>query len=570
VRALFALCALVALSGCGLTSPARVVFRAAGPRATAPAVQGMDCYFATVDAGAGPSGAPSCLALGKASELGTYEQLSTTGLTLRVPLTATGSIRLWGVGTSGACEGKTTVAALFEGGARPWIFPISTASLSLSSSTVQMSNQYVPDVTPNRGACDGGEPVVTSVSQTGGLHRGGADLLINGSGFEIGATATIGGVACAPATYLSSSQIQCTTPALPPSNDNPIVVYNPNGVAVATGETYDALLFLLTVQPGIPGKISSLKVNPDDATAASFVSTSEADHILFRYMTLHPTGKWVFLSRFDTNAIAEEVAVYAINPFTGALTFKDAEPVAHASRVEFVRDKFVVVEQGTPDLRLQVLQFDSGSETLSIVTQQGAPAALDGGLNSISTGGARDYLWTIEAGVVNVWHLAASGELFPLIVDPGLEAGSHLVAHPMQNRLFFHNGDGTDRLRAYSYSGPSLGTLEDLPGNSLTVDLVISPDGSNVYANINGSSLWHFVTSASDPELTQVGAGSFDDAGVDAISVATGARVLAVTDSGDASGGLQTHRLDEDGDLVTPAADTKNAGANAVYGLLFD
>lgn len=55
-------------------------------------------------------------------------------------------------------------------------------------------------------------PTVTSLSPATGPASGGTSTTITGTGFQPGATATVGGVACATSTYMSATSLVCVTP----------------------------------------------------------------------------------------------------------------------------------------------------------------------------------------------------------------------------------------------------------------------------------------------------------------------------------------------------------------------
>lgn len=56
-------------------------------------------------------------------------------------------------------------------------------------------------------------PTITSVSPSAGTITGGTTLTINGTNFVSGATVQIGGSACTNVIFVSSSELQCTSPA---------------------------------------------------------------------------------------------------------------------------------------------------------------------------------------------------------------------------------------------------------------------------------------------------------------------------------------------------------------------
>lgn len=84
-----------------------------------------------------------------------------------------------------------------------------------------------------------GTPLPTGTSIDFGPLGGGQTITISGTDFQNGATASIGGVPCAPTTFVSATTITCVTPPMA-AGTYPIVVLNPNGLSntVAGGYTY--------------------------------------------------------------------------------------------------------------------------------------------------------------------------------------------------------------------------------------------------------------------------------------------------------------------------------------------
>ncbi|WP_376691262.1 IPT/TIG domain-containing protein [Wenzhouxiangella sp. EGI_FJ10409] len=70
-------------------------------------------------------------------------------------------------------------------------------------------------------------PSIASVTPNSGTEAGGTDITITGSGFQSGATVTIGGAACAGIVVVDDTTITCTTP---PGAEGPVdvVVENPD------------------------------------------------------------------------------------------------------------------------------------------------------------------------------------------------------------------------------------------------------------------------------------------------------------------------------------------------------
>ncbi|MEX0878662.1 MAG: S-layer homology domain-containing protein [Thermoanaerobaculia bacterium] len=83
----------------------------------------------------------------------------------------------------------------------------------------------------------GPAPTVTSVAPTSGDAAGGTAIVITGTDFVAGATATIGGVAATGVNVTSATTADATTPPLPPGTLNDVLLINPDtqGGTLAAG-----------------------------------------------------------------------------------------------------------------------------------------------------------------------------------------------------------------------------------------------------------------------------------------------------------------------------------------------
>lgn len=84
-------------------------------------------------------------------------------------------------------------------------------------------------------------PEITSVDPNSGSESGGTSITITGTGFQSGATVTIGGNAATSVTVVNATTITCTTPAGSPGAAN-VVVTNPDSQSdtLVGGFTYTA------------------------------------------------------------------------------------------------------------------------------------------------------------------------------------------------------------------------------------------------------------------------------------------------------------------------------------------
>ncbi len=80
-------------------------------------------------------------------------------------------------------------------------------------------------------------PVLSGVSPSGGPIAGGNTLILTGSNFLAGATATVGGTPCTTTTFVSATQINCTAP-LGIAGAKPVTVTNSDGQGTTLSSSY--------------------------------------------------------------------------------------------------------------------------------------------------------------------------------------------------------------------------------------------------------------------------------------------------------------------------------------------
>lgn len=207
------------------------------------------------------------------------------------------------VTTPPGASGPAAVVVTNPGGAIAGL--ASAFSYSANPQTVPTVPTPVPTPTP---APTSGTVSVTGVSPSSGPSAGGTAIVINGSGFQSGATVTISGISV-PGTLLSSTQIAATTPAVTGTGSVTVTVTNPSGASASlssaftyggssTGGTTGGSTGTGAQTPGAGG--SSGAVPPggglfvfgggtnDQLVAAAGCKTANA-----AYWTTTSTGEWV-------------------------------------------------------------------------------------------------------------------------------------------------------------------------------------------------------------------------------------------------------------------------------------
>jgi len=162
------------------------------------------------------------------------------------------------------------------------------------------------------GGCDAGvsSMTITNLNPTSGLHRGGVNLSIDGTGFEAGATVRVGGATCTDVHVNSSISITCTTPETPMKLVD-VVVRDTKGAITPLLNAYKAFAMIYVVVD--EGAVPSIKVLKHDPVAGVSLLNTHTTSPSFRTGLLHPSGKW-FLT-FDESG--GKVTSWPVSSSTG-------------------------------------------------------------------------------------------------------------------------------------------------------------------------------------------------------------------------------------------------------------
>lgn len=133
------------------------------------------------------------------------------------------------------------------------------------SATLPAAYTYLPSPTPPSSG-----PSITAVAPGSGPTTGGTQLHVTGSGFEKGATITVGGVPCTPVTFVSATKLTCTTGAHSAGTVD-VVVTNPSGESATDDQAF-------TYVPGVVLRVRSLPAGKE-------LSVGTATHVVHRVTT---------------------------------------------------------------------------------------------------------------------------------------------------------------------------------------------------------------------------------------------------------------------------------------------
>lgn len=144
------------------------------------------------------------------------------------------------------------------------------------------------------GAENGDPPLaVTAISPPSGSSAGGTDVTIAGTGFNLGSTARVGGVSCAPATVVNDTTLTCTTAAHSPGATDVTVITNegesatlPNAFTYTAPAPAPTRRCQLTVS-GVRSSSRRLPVNKKVTLVARMLAPSQC---LLQIATRTPRG----------------------------------------------------------------------------------------------------------------------------------------------------------------------------------------------------------------------------------------------------------------------------------------
>jgi hypothetical protein len=456
-----------------------------------PGLSSMGCYFASVYDGSAAEGTPSCARLGKPSELTSFDGLKSGELKLKVPL-GRRKIRVWGVGSASACGGKTTVAELFESGARPSLYALGETEIDVpATAEATITSSYVAAQAEDLGACDTAT-VNGQVEPAKGLHRGGVPLVIGGSGFRTGATVTVGGTACA-VTSLSDTEIHCTTGNIPVQPTASVVVTNPSEAPMTLSETFSSQTLVLATRNGTTGTLASAWLDPSDG---SLTLVEEDDGSLVGetvgWISVHPSGLWAVVSH--TGNPLEKLTLWDIDPETGRVSLRGNLSLAStpAERTAFSPSgNFLLTAYSG---LMHVLTFDTGTGALTHSQAGGATANLRALL--LSPSGSFVFASPQAQAHTNSYPFDDStGILGAVITGTSNSLDSDVLVHAPAGPRFFAVGATTARVVDYEPDG------QILPQNVTTTALTKTA-GDLVYDA--GSSSLFVLDAVSNPSVRRI------------------------------------------------------------------
>ena len=139
--------------------------------------------------------------------------------------------------------------------------------------------------------------VISSVSPPVGSSSGGTSVRIYGTGFQRGATVTISGISV-PATFISSTQLAVTTPAVTGTGSVTVTVANPDSISAAALPNAFTYTSGGTSTPPPPSTNSPLPAGGglfvfSGGTNAQLVTASGCNAATSVFWTTDSTGAWV-------------------------------------------------------------------------------------------------------------------------------------------------------------------------------------------------------------------------------------------------------------------------------------
>lgn len=301
----------VSITGGGFVAPATVTF--GGVPATLVTVVNANLITATTPASpvgtvsvlvAGPSGAVGGLIAGYTYELAvprvTSVSPSTGALTGGTQLTISGSGFAPGATVTVGGQPAATVSAV-----SPTQIIVSTPPGPSGHAVVLVTNPggaisglasaFSYSANPQPQAPTVSAATITGVTPATGPATGGTAITITGSGFQSGASVSIGGTAVA-ATVISATQISAITPPVTGTGNVTVTVANPGGVVSALPSAFNYIASAppstpLSTPPSLPAG-GGLFVFAG-GTNAQLLAASGCDASTAVFWTTNAAGAWI-------------------------------------------------------------------------------------------------------------------------------------------------------------------------------------------------------------------------------------------------------------------------------------
>jgi hypothetical protein len=429
--------------------PLSVRFAASAPLRS-PTLAQMNCFFVSLSADTFPAstlGVPACMGLGRVSALQTFDQISTGGATLKAPIATRLRIRVLGVVTTEACDSVGQIDRLFTTNSRPGVYEVGATSTTLSEAgTVTVTSAYSPTTATDLATCDSStvNVEVTSIDPAMGLHRGGLEVTIQGTGFDSNTTAKIAGAACTNPVVTGTTRLTCTTPSLTAQVAD-VTVENPGRSSDTLVGGFKAFQMVYALVSNSGYYLRAYRQDPATGTLDA-VTQVAAEGTALLWVVVHPSGKWVLTSQSSANAVIP----WQVNLATGELTKGAAIAVPDGPKhLAFSSDGILLFVNQLAVKSAASCTFNVTAGTCGTLAsaQWGASPEEPKDL-SVSPDG--NFLLA-RAGSSNALHLmpiGAGGSLATATTSTNFSDSDLFFFHPAKSVFFIHNATGAELQQA--------------------------------------------------------------------------------------------------------------------------
>ena len=244
-------------------------------------------------------------------------------------------------------------------------------------------------------------PIISNVSPAVGSDAGGDEIFISGNNFKDGATVTLGGGVCTPVSFISSSQLSCTTPGHLPATVS-VTVTNPGSASYTMANAYTFAGNTVSVgATDITGKAGD--------TFDVAVNISAVTGLLAIEGTISYDSSHLQLSSVRSGSLISGWSLQ-YNSGSGTVNFAAASATAVSGTGSLVILEFTVLAdaEATSAIVLSNLSLNEGAITAD------------------ASGGDGTFTWFHGydiTGMVNFWHDSS----IPLAASLSMDAGAPLT-----------------------------------------------------------------------------------------------------------------------------------------------
>jgi len=389
-------------------------------------------------------------------------------------------------------------------------------------------------------------PTITSLSPSSGSAAGGTVVTITGTNFTGATAVTIGGANAMGLTVNSPTSITVTTPAGTAGVKN-VIVTTPGGLAgITSAYTYVAMPFPIFDEAPAVSNVQSSKLN----LSASIDKAGRFYYVILLDGAAAPTSAQVKSGQNASGgtAVYSGSAVISSSPFSNSFTISNLAPST-------AYDIYVVAEDNASPANLMVAPVKLDVTTLSnnapVISNlsgdnvawagEGNTVTLDAGGNATVTDADFDASnWNGASLTVQRVNTPLVADIFGFNASGYSVSGGNLQTGGSTTFATFTNANG---VLTINFNANATNTLvrdvvrgihyrNDTPAGDATIRFTLSDGNSNVTADVNVTTDFIYVTTATDTQIINLVDGvSFSEAIAIAAADLTGSQTIVIAPS---------------------------------------